>query len=131
MQTIKRSQGFTLIELMITVGIVAVLAGIALPAYQGYIKTSAQTTSDANGRILAAFEDNYYYENGTYLAGTYGPGLADTLTVALGWKPSGDKDKYKYVVTAKAGAGNTIANSYTVTVTYASNSSITAVFTKP
>jgi len=38
-----RQRGFTLIELMIVIGIVAILSAIGLPAYQNYLQRAALT----------------------------------------------------------------------------------------
>ena len=41
----KSREGFTLVELIVVIAILAILAGVAIPVYNGYIK-KAQTAAD-------------------------------------------------------------------------------------
>lgn len=65
-------QGFTLIELMITVGIVGILAGIAYPSYQDSVMKSRR--ADVKGVLLglANAMERHFTETNSYLgaAGT-------------------------------------------------------------
>jgi len=65
-------QGFTLIELMITVAIIAILAAIAVPNYTDYITRSK--FSEAHGQLadLRVKMEQYYMDNRRYSTTTGG-----------------------------------------------------------
>ncbi len=52
--------GFTLIELMIVVVVVAILAAIALPGYQNFVKKSRAKTAGADLVALSASVENVF-----------------------------------------------------------------------
>jgi type IV pilus assembly protein PilA len=61
-----RQRGFTLIEMMIVVAIIAILAAIALPAYQNYVAKSQLTAGLADVRSgITGFESHVLVEDVT------------------------------------------------------------------
>lgn len=76
-------RGFTLIELMITVAIVAILAAVVVPAYQGSVRKSRRTDAKMALTNDAQLMERYLTETGSYKGPTSGsktnPASSQTL----------------------------------------------------
>lgn len=89
--------GFSLLELMIAVAIVATLAAVAVPAYYNHMMRSRQSAVVAELMSIKAAEEQYFAENGRY-AGKIN--MLEKYAVA-GTYTNGD---YRYFVTADTNA---------------------------
>lgn len=60
------SRGFTLMELMIVVAIIAILASVALPSYQNYIVRANRAAAKAQMLEIAARQQQHFLANRSY-----------------------------------------------------------------
>jgi type IV pilus assembly protein PilE len=72
----RLNKGFTLIELMIVVVIVAILTTIAYPSYRDYITRGRRADGQAALLDLASRMERYYSQQNTYQTATIGTGTA-------------------------------------------------------
>ena len=76
---VSRARGFTLIEIMITVAILAIVASVALPSYSAYVQRSRVPAALHALTAIAAKMELVFQDRND---GTYGPG--PTCAIALG-----------------------------------------------
>ena len=63
----KRANGFSLIEVMITVSLVAILVSIAIPSYSAFVVRANRTTAMEAIMAAAACEERIYSRTGAYV----------------------------------------------------------------
>lgn len=108
-------RGFTLVELMVVVAIIALLAAIVIPNYVHARAQAAVSQSEANLKEIATALELYYADNQSYppsgnvtpaiFGGANNPYLTSTPTNALG------RQEYVYTFTA---AANGVPATYTL-----------------
>lgn len=99
--------GFTLIELMVTILIVAILAAIALPTYRSFIDRSRVRVAGADLTTLAAALENRFQRQLAYPTATTAT-TATTKALVSGWEPAETLFVY---------SANSTNNTYTLTAT--------------
>ena len=114
----RRSSGFSLIELLVAMGILTIISAIAVPMYTDYIESSQRGVLLNSMATMEVFQEDFRLRNGAYAVD-----LEDiaAITAAIGWEPNDDNGT-TYVVAD--GDGST----YQVTATNSEGISMCRVY---
>lgn len=106
----KNQQGFTLVELMIVIAIIAILSAIGLPAYQNYLQKAALTDMLQTAMPFKTAVELCAIEHGG----------AESCSAGSNGVPSGKGSRYVATVAVQGGAltltGQESLNGLTVTM---------------
>jgi prepilin-type N-terminal cleavage/methylation domain-containing protein len=117
----KNKKGFTLIELMIVVAIIAILAMIAVPMYQNYMQRARNSAAQSLLRQLATAEVSYSVDNGGAYVAVAGAGAltgANVTSLAnYGFRPD---PNVAFTASEALGAGGSAGGGFRLWATHTS-----------
>lgn len=111
----SHGRGFTLIEVMIVVAIVALIAAFALPQYTQYVLKSRRSDAKSAVLDLAAREERFFTVNNAYTNSAANLGYGAGSTFPINISPNG-QTYYTMNVSVTAGSSTTLP-AFVVTAT--------------
>jgi len=111
MRTHERQAGFSLVELVVTMAIAAILAGLAIPAYRQYTMRANRVDAKSALLRLASNQERFYLQNNTYATDAQRP-----LAPPNGLGVNGTENGY-YALAVQPPAGGPFTQGFTATAT--------------
>jgi len=105
-------RGFTLIEIMITVAIIAILAAVGYPSYADFVRRGKITEAISGLSSVRVNMERWFQDNRTY-AGGCNANVLPPATTNFSFACEGTPDALTYVVAAQ-GLGSMAGFKYTV-----------------
>lgn len=105
----KAKYGFTLIELMVVVAIVAIIASVAVPSFQTQVRESRRAEGVAFAMDIASRQERYFTENSSYTSD-----LVDELGLP---STNSENGYFSASVTDVAGEEGDDLTNYVITIT--------------
>ena len=94
----RLARGITLIELMVTVGIVAILAAVGYPSYMEHVKSTRRGEAKATLLEIAQFMERKFTADGCYKCGS------ETVTLPISQVPRDGGSAYYTITLASSPA---------------------------
>ncbi|MBI3285739.1 MAG: type IV pilin protein [Burkholderiales bacterium] len=111
----NNTDGFTLIELMVTMAVIAILGSVAMVSYRSSVTKAKRSEGKTALLMLMQQEEKFYTQNNSYIV--FSKASTDASEKKFRWYSTDAANKSAYEIVATACTGDTIQNCVLLTAT--------------